>query len=141
MNLSLQKPQQDTAVPREYITGTVTYENATTPSRHQLIEAIAQKTKKPTNTIVIKSINKQYGTNSSLLKIYIYNSLEAIKRFEQNYMVKRNTLPEKPKEEPKQEKSEAKPEQESQGESTEQPAAESKEEKPSEQPTQNTQEK
>jgi ribosomal protein S24E len=99
---------------RDEYTARVAYSEAT-PSRSDLIKAVAAQAKAKEALVVVKKLEGNYGGGSASLEAYVYKNDEALQKVEREYMRTRNVV----KEEEKPEEPEEKP-------------AESAEEKPAE---------
>jgi len=61
-----------------------------TPSRNTIVEALSQLYGKDKELIVVKSIMSEYGVGISKVKARIYESVERLKAFEPEYLLKRH---------------------------------------------------
>lgn len=78
--LKIIKKEYKPLVEREEIVGI--YESKVTPKRADLIEELATQLKKQKDLIVIKHIYQEFGKNESKIFIYVYDSIESLKKFE-----------------------------------------------------------
>jgi small subunit ribosomal protein S24e len=76
-------------------------EKGSTPSRPEVKKMVAMAMKTDENTVFLKRFETRTGTHTALGVANIYENLDQAKHVEPAYVVKRNTPPEKPKEEPK----------------------------------------
>jgi small subunit ribosomal protein S24e len=72
-----------------------------TPPRLDVRKAVASALKKDADLVFVKKLETKRGTNSAVGTANVYDSVEQAMRIEPGYVVKRNALPEKPKEEEK----------------------------------------
>jgi len=68
----------------------VTHIGKGTPSRKELIEAMSSLYSKPPELIVVKYVRSDYGIGRSRVKVHIYESVERLKSFEPEYILKRH---------------------------------------------------
>ena len=92
------KSKQKSALPRTEYTVSVEYDK-NTPSRHNLIEALAKETKTDAQLIIIKEIQNNYGERNTVVSMYAYDSSDVLEAIEHKTMKEKNKLP--VKEEPK----------------------------------------
>jgi len=89
MELKIISEKQST-LPRRDVEATITYEDATTPSRKQLQELIAKKSHGKENLVVIKSIKPIYGQREARFSAFIYEHEDSMKKIEQAKMILKN---------------------------------------------------
>ncbi len=119
--------KENTALGREELTAQVFFSEAT-PSRSDVIKAVAATTKSKENLVVVRKLQGNYGGGSATLTAHIYKERETLENVEREYMRTRNTV----KEEPAEEKSEAKAEEPAEEKA---PTEEAKAETPAEEKT------
>jgi len=68
----------------------VTHIGKGTPSRKELVEAVSSMYSKPPELIVVKYIKSDYGIGRSRVKVHIYESVERLRSFEPEYILKRH---------------------------------------------------
>ena len=105
MELIIEKKEKNPLLEREEIKAIV--KSNITPSNAQVKEIIASKLNKPAEVIVIKGIYPKFGKQESDVRAFVYNSEEALKKFEPKPKAKKGEA--KPGEKPV-EKPEEKPE-------------------------------
>jgi len=71
-------------------------QTGSTPPRSEIRNTIVRMLKKDVNLVFIKKIETKTGTHTAIGKANIYDSTEQAKLIEPKYIVKRNTLTEKP---------------------------------------------
>jgi small subunit ribosomal protein S24e len=76
--------------------------NGKTPARLDIKRSIASELQVKDTLVFIKRMNTKTGTNTTAGEANAYESVEQAKRIEPDYIIKRNSPPEKPKEEAKQ---------------------------------------
>ncbi|MCD6278738.1 MAG: 30S ribosomal protein S24e [Desulfurococcales archaeon] len=67
----------------------ITHVGRGTPSRKELIEVMSSLYSKPPELVVVKYIRSDYGIGRSRVKVHIYESVERLKSFEPEYILKR----------------------------------------------------
>lgn len=75
--------------------------NGKTPARLDIKRSIASELQVKDTLVFIKRMNTKTGTNITDGEANAYESIEQAKRIEPDYIIKRNSPPEKPKEEAK----------------------------------------
>ncbi len=75
--------------------------NGKTPARLDVKRSIASELQVKDTLVFIKRMHTKTGTNISVGEANAYESAEQAKRIEPDYIIKRNSPPEKPKEEAK----------------------------------------
>ncbi len=76
--------------------------NGKTPARLDIKRSIASELQVKDTLVFIKRMNTKTGTYTTVGEANAYESVEQAKRIEPDYIIKRNSPPEKPKEEAKQ---------------------------------------
>lgn len=74
-------------------------ETGRTPPRLEIRKAVATALKTDTNLVFVKKLETKTGTQLAIGAANVYNSIEQAKLIEPEYIIKRNTPPEKPEEE------------------------------------------
>ena len=105
MELQILTQEKNPSLQREDITAQITFAEKATPSRAQIQEAIAKKCKAKPELVVVSVIDVRFGSTSTKINAFVYESQQALKQFETQHMVKRNEVkaPEPTPEEPKEE--------------------------------------
>ena len=81
MEFKIEKQESKPLVEREEITLKIT-KSEITPSNAQIWEATAKLLKKPKELVIVKNIYQKFGMHESTALVYVYNSEEALKKFE-----------------------------------------------------------
>lgn len=76
-------------------------QTGSTPPRLEVRKAVAIELKKDAALVFVKKLETKTGTHLAVGTANVYDSVEHAKSVEPEYIVKRNTPPEKPKEEEK----------------------------------------
>ena len=105
MEFKIEKQESKPLVEREEVILRITKTEAT-PSNDQVQEIIGKLLKKPKELVVVKNIYQKFGMSEAIASAYVYNSEEALKKFEP----KTKKGKEVKKEEKTEEKVEEKPE-------------------------------
>jgi len=74
---------------RKEINLEIDHKNAQTPSRAELYKFMSVKFKAPAEQIVMKKMKTGFGSNKSVLKVYIYDNAEVISKIENKHFVAR----------------------------------------------------
>jgi|TARA_Y100000310_G_scaffold326904_1_gene392472 ribosomal protein S24E len=74
---------------RKEINLEIDHKNAQTPSRAELYKFMSVKFKAPAEQIVMKKMKTGFGSNKSLLKVYIYDNAEVISKIENKHFTAR----------------------------------------------------
>lgn len=80
MELIIKKKEAKPLVEREEIRAVI--KSDVTPSYDQAREAIASKLNKPAELIVVKNVYSEFGKRESDVRAFVYNSIDALKKFE-----------------------------------------------------------
>ena len=75
---------------RSVVSATVTFATEKTPSRTQLQDAIAKKSKVDAAQVVIKKIDAGFGSTSATVTAHIYDSKDDVEKLEPAFMVKKH---------------------------------------------------
>ena len=73
-------------------------QNGSTPPRLEFRKAIANKLKAKVDLVFVKKIETKTGTHTAVGLVNVYDSVDQAKLVEPEYIIKRNTPPEKPAE-------------------------------------------
>jgi len=76
-------------------------QTGSTPPRQEVRKAIAAALKTGEDLVFVKKLETKTGTHTAVGVANVYDSIEQAKLIEPGYIIKRNTPPEKPKEEGK----------------------------------------
>ena len=74
---------------RKEINIEIDHNKSQTPSRAELYKFMSVKFKAPAEQIVLKKMKTGFGSNKSMLKIYIYDNIEVISKIENKHFAKR----------------------------------------------------
>ena len=74
---------------RKEINLEIDHKNAQTPSRAELYKFMSVKFKAPAEQIVMKKMKTGFGSNKSVLKVYIYDNAEVISKIENKHFTAR----------------------------------------------------
>jgi len=126
MEIEIKKQEKNLLLSREEIRAEI--KEKITPKEEEVKTALAEKLQKSPELVIIKSIYPHFGEQKAFLLAYVYNNIEALKKFE-------------PKIKPKKEKvAKSEKKEEQAGEESKKEAKE-KQEKPEEKPEEKTKEK
>lgn len=81
MKIKIEKKEEKPLVEREEIFLKI-IDAAITPSKDQVREELAKLIGKPKEEIVVKKISQKFGEQDKFAIVYVYNSEEALKKFE-----------------------------------------------------------
>ena len=88
--LHIVKERDNKLVKRLEIEGVVVHIGKGTPARSDVIKTLSKLYNKSEELIVVKSILSEYGVGISKIKAHIYDSIERLKAFEPEYILKRH---------------------------------------------------
>jgi ribosomal protein S24E len=74
---------------RKEINLEIDHKNSQTPSRAELYKFMSVKFKAPAEQIVLKKMKTGFGSNKSMLKIYIYDNVDVISKIENKHFAAR----------------------------------------------------
>jgi ribosomal protein S24E len=74
---------------RKEINLEIDHKNAQTPSRAELYKFMSVKFKTPAEQIVLKKMKTGFGSNKSMLKLYIYDNIDVISKIENKHFAAR----------------------------------------------------
>lgn len=80
MELIIKKKEAKPLVEREEIKAVI--KSDVTPPYDQVKEALASKLNKPAELIVVKNVYSEFGKRESDVRAFVYNSIDALKKFE-----------------------------------------------------------
>jgi len=101
MELVIEKKEKNPFLEREEVKAIL--KSNITPSNAQVKEVLASKLNKPAELIVIKGIYPKFGKQESEVRAFVYNSEEALKKFEPKPKAKKEKAKPKEKSEEKSE--------------------------------------
>ena len=88
--LHIIKERDNRLIRRLEIEGIVVHIGKGTPSRNDVVKAIAKLYNKPEELIIVKKILSEYGMGMSKIKVHIYEDINRLKSFEPEYIIKRH---------------------------------------------------
>ncbi len=142
MAITIKNTEEKPLLARKEIEGHMMFEGKSTPSNADVTKAIASELKTDEKLVVVKHIYTAFGSCEANISAYVYDTEEALKKFEpknKKEEKKEGEAPakeakpaEKPAEAPKEEKKEEAPAEKPAEEKKEAPAEEKKEEKKAE---------
>ncbi len=88
--LHIVKERDNKLIRRLEIEGVVVHIGKGTPSRNDIVKAIAKLYNKPEELIIVKKILSEYGMGMSRIKVHIYEDINRLKSFEPEYIIKRH---------------------------------------------------
>lgn len=77
-------------VKRREIVLKITHMGKTTPSRGAIRVSISRYYNVDVNRVIVRKVETEYGAGVSKARVYIYDSLDRLIKFEPKYIVKRN---------------------------------------------------
>ena len=92
MKIEITEKKENLLQERTEVRFTVDHTGEATPTRKTIIDEISKMTKAGKNTVVINSIDTQYGRGISKGYVKIYSSEEAARKFEREYLLKRSGI-------------------------------------------------
>lgn len=87
VNVLLEKTNK--VIGRTEVLGEIIHLNRGTPNRGLLRETLAKLYGRTSDHIVVKYIKSEYGSHRSTFRANIYDSLDRLKFFESEYLIKR----------------------------------------------------
>ncbi|MFW9995375.1 MAG: 30S ribosomal protein S24e [Candidatus Odinarchaeota archaeon] len=78
---------------REY-SANIAHEGAATPKRTELRKALAARVNSDVEKTVLIEIETHFGLAHSIVRFHVYDDPEQLKRIENKYVLKRNTITE-----------------------------------------------
>jgi len=90
MDLKITK-QEKSALPRMEAEAIVKFEHMT-PSRQELIKAIAKKLNSKVELVIVKKIYNSYGDREAVIYAYVYDNDDAMKSLENKKMIEKNVI-------------------------------------------------
>lgn len=120
MKIEKLEKKENAVLNRDEVSAQVIFSDAT-PSRSDIIKALAAATKSKEDLVIVRSLQGNYGGGSATLVAHVYKDRASLENVEREYMRTRNTVKaeEKPAEEPAEEKSEEAPAEDKAEEKTE----------------------
>ncbi|PLW79653.1 hypothetical protein C0585_06690 [Candidatus Woesearchaeota archaeon] len=131
MELNILKEKEIPLLERKRVTATIASQEGKTPSRVDVIKAVAKKLKTKEENIVVRHIYSKFGSGIAKAIMHVYNDAKTKVKFERKGLLEKHVIPvEAPKEEEK--APEAAPVEEAPIEEAEPVATEEKAEEPKE---------
>jgi len=96
MELNIQKKEEKPLLQAEDLYAEITYE-ATTPSRKELVEALAKKTKTPAEQVIVRKIQGIFGHRKAKVEATLYKDKALLEKVENQPLLKRHKGKEDPK--------------------------------------------
>ena len=97
MELKIDKTSDMPLLSRKRVTAWVDY-TGKTPSRLELQKQIAKKISSKEDLVIVKHIYPRYGQQHAKVIANIYTNIDDLKRFEHDYLIKKNSPAEKKEE-------------------------------------------
>ena len=88
--LHIIKERDNKLIQRLEVEGIVIHIDKGTPARGDIVKALSKLYNKNEGLIVVKFILSEYGVGISKVKAHIYDSMERLKSFEPEYILKRH---------------------------------------------------
>ena len=104
MEIKITNQKENPLLKRKEIQFNVEHDTVSTPPRPEVRRAVASALKSNTDLVFIKKFETKTGTHTAVGTANLYESIEQAKLIEPEYIIKRNSPPEKPKEEEKEQK-------------------------------------
>jgi small subunit ribosomal protein S24e len=101
MELTIISKKENPLLKRTEVQFTVLHTQGKTPTRLDIKRSVASQLQVSDKLVYIKKMNTKTGTNTTLGEATSYQSEAQAKLIEPEYILKRNSPPEKPKEEAK----------------------------------------
>lgn len=100
MNVEILEKREQPLLERQVVKAAITFEG-TTPSRKEMLAALAGQLKAKEEQLVLKTVSSAFGRTKAVATVHLYTSRKQAEKFEPRYRLDRG----KPKEEkPKEEK-------------------------------------
>ncbi|MFT4312549.1 MAG: 30S ribosomal protein S24e [Candidatus Woesearchaeota archaeon] len=90
MKITIQEQTKQNGINRTEVKATITG-TKTTPSREQVSQALQKELAAKNDTLIIKEVKTHFGSPQILVHAYVYENKDDIKRYEKEFMIKRNT--------------------------------------------------
>ena len=88
--LHIVKERDNKLVRRLEIEGVIVHIDKGTPTRSDVVKVLSKLYNRSEELIVVKLILSEYGVGISKIKAHIYDSIERLKAFEPEYILKRH---------------------------------------------------
>jgi len=92
MKVEITEKKENLLQERTEVRFTVDHTGEATPTRKAVIDEISKMMKAGKNTVVINNIDTQYGRGISKGYVKLYVSEEAARKYEREYLLKRNSI-------------------------------------------------
>ena len=99
MELKIISKKENFVLKRKEITFTVLHKNGKTPARLDIKRSVASELQVSDKLVFVKKMKTNTGTNTAIGEANAYETEAQAKLIEPTYIMKRNSPPEKPKEE------------------------------------------
>lgn len=90
MELTINSQEKSASMSRNVVSATVTFGTESTPSRASVKDAVAKKLKAEPATVVIRGYETKFGTSIAKITAVVYDSVEALTKFETAPMAERS---------------------------------------------------
>jgi small subunit ribosomal protein S24e len=101
MELTIVSKKENPLLKRTEVEFTVLHTQGKTPTRLDIKRSVASQLQVSDKLVFVKKMNTKTGTNTAVGEATAYQSEAQAKLIEPDYIIKRNSPPEKPKEEAK----------------------------------------
>ncbi|MBW3011679.1 hypothetical protein KY311_00695 [Candidatus Woesearchaeota archaeon] len=91
MNTEIISKEKNALLSREDVVAKIDFSGAATPSRKQIIDALASKLNAKQNLIVIKKIDTSFGSASAKVTAHVYDNEEVMAGLKPQHIGKRDT--------------------------------------------------
>jgi small subunit ribosomal protein S24e len=95
LKLEIESRRENALQDRTEIWFTIEHSGEPTPKRDEMRAKLAEKTSVPKERVIVDHTETEYGTGFSRGYAKVYNSIEAAKKAEKNYMLVRHGLAQK----------------------------------------------
>ncbi|AGI47507.1 Ribosomal protein S24E [Thermoplasmatales archaeon BRNA1] len=99
MKMEIQEQKENVLQGRTEVHFLVDHDKESTPGRHAVAEELAKKFNTKRELVIIDSLDSMYGVGKTLGYAKIYKDVATAKKFENDYLLKRNGYQDKPAEE------------------------------------------
>jgi small subunit ribosomal protein S24e len=99
MEVKLVSTKENPLLKRKEVDFIVEQDQGKTPARLEVKKAIAAKLETKEEMVFVKKMQTMTGTHTTVGKATAYETIEQVKLIEPEYIIKRNSPPEEPKEE------------------------------------------
>lgn len=90
MEVTINSQEKSASMSRNVVDVTVTFGTESTPSRAAVKDSVAKKLKADATMVIIRGFETKFGTSSAKITAIVYDSVEAMNKFETVPMANRS---------------------------------------------------